>query len=64
MNADDAALIEGADPRARRYLVLRWSESTLAPFDAYPPERWSAAICRWAAVELDRIEALIVRLDP
>ena len=61
-----AARIEGADPRARHYLVLRWRDCrpTLAPYDAYPPQLWSAAICRWAALELDRIEALIVRLDP
>jgi hypothetical protein len=45
--------------------VLRWRDCwpTLTLFDAYPPELWSAAICRWAEGELDRIEALLVRID-
>ena len=65
LRGDLAARIEGADPRAHGYLVLRWRDCwpTLTLFDAYPPELWSAAICRWAEGELDRIEALLVRID-
>jgi hypothetical protein len=65
VNAGLAARIERADPRAREYLRLRWPECwpTLAPFDAYPAEAWSAAIWRWAESELDRIEALLERVD-
>ena len=63
--ADPAERVERADPRARAYLTERWSECwpTLVPFEHYPPERWSDAICRWAARELDRIDALLARVD-
>ena len=54
-----------ADPRAARYLALRWAECwpSLGAFDCYPQELWSAAICAWAEGELDRIEGLLVRVD-
>jgi hypothetical protein len=54
-----------ADPRALEYLQLRWAECwpTLSAFDSYPPAAWSGAIRRWVAHELDRIEALLVRVD-
>ena len=54
-----------ADPRAVRYLELRWVECWpgLGAFDCYPPAAWSAAICAWAEHELDRIEELLERVD-
>ena len=65
MSAELAARIAAADPRAHEYLRLRWPECwpTLAPFETYPTELWSAAICRWAEDELEQIEALLARID-
>ena len=65
MSAELVARIARADPRAREYLRLRWPErwSTVGSFETYPPELWSAAIRRWAEGELDRIEALLLRVD-
>ena len=65
MSAGLVARIEAADPRAVEYLRLRWPECwpTLAGYDCYPVGSWSAAICRWAESELDRIEALLLRVD-
>ena len=65
LRLSDPARTEWADPRAVRYLELRWAESwpSLGAFDCYPPEAWSAAIGAWTEGELDRIEGLLVRVD-
>ena len=65
MTADPVARLARADPRAREYIALRWTECwpTLGSFETYSPELWSDAICRWAESEVDRIEALLVRVD-
>ena len=64
-SSDLAERLARADPRAVRYLELRWPESwpSLGALDCYPPELWSAAICAWVEGELARIEGLLVRVD-